>query len=205
MPAIKALAPPINLLYAGKLSLAKGVDWLLRTFFSLQDPRLHLHLVGSVSGEETRQCLQLANKASARVIVHGEINQEQLARLIGICHIFVLPPFFEGLPLVLLEAIACGCRVVTTDLPGCRELLARAGSDLVSFVKLHDLCGIDRPASKDWHALQIRLAAAITDMVDRVCFGKNPSMAEISTITAEFRWQAVFGRILSSYEKAISC
>ena len=83
IPGKKAQAPPINLLYAGKLSLAKGVDWLLRTFTGLPDPGLHLHLAGSGSGEETRQCLHLAKQCGGRVTVHGPINQRELARLMG--------------------------------------------------------------------------------------------------------------------------
>jgi glycosyltransferase involved in cell wall biosynthesis len=203
IPGIKAQASPIDLLYAGKLSLAKGVDWLLRTFTGLQDPRLHLHLAGSGSGEEARQCLHLAEKEGSRITVHGSINQQELARLMGCCHIFVLPSFYEGLPLVLLEALAAGCRIIATDLPCCRELLAGAGPDLVAFVNLPALSTIDRPNPKDWGILQTRLAAAITGMADRVSIAPSPSMVEISRITSAFSWQEVFKRILLSYEKAM--
>jgi glycosyltransferase involved in cell wall biosynthesis len=203
IPGKKAQAPPINLLYAGKLSLAKGVDWLLRTFTGLPDPGLHLHLAGSGSGEETRQCLHLAEQCSGRVTVHGRMNQQELARLMGNCHIFVLPSFYEGLPLVLLEALAAGCRIIATDLPGSRELLAGAGADLATFVNLPALATIDRPDPKDWNTLQTRLAAAITDMAERVRISPAPPYAETSGITSVFSWQAVFKRILSSYEKAM--
>ncbi len=204
IPGTKAQAPPINLLYAGKLSLAKGVDWLLRTFTGLQDPRLHLHLAGSGSGEEARQCLDLAEKEGNRVTVHGRINQQEVARLMGSCHIFILPSFYEGLPLVLLEALAAGCRIIATDLPGCRELLAGAGPDLVTFVNLPMLSTIDRPDPNDWEILQAGLTAAITDMADRVRITPSPSLTEISRITSESSWQAVFKRILVSYEKAMA-
>ncbi len=200
----KPHAPPIHLLYAGKLSLAKGVDWLLRTFTDLEDPRLHLHLAGSGSGEEARLCLHLAEQAGGQVTVHGRINQQELARLMGLCHIFILPSFYEGLPLVLLEALATGCRIIAGDLPGCRELLGKAGPDLVHFVDLPALSTIDRPDPKDWDILQIRLAAAITDMADRVRIAPSPAPAEITGITSAFSWQAVFARIVRSYEKAMA-
>lgn len=200
----KAAAPPVHLLYAGKLSLAKGVDWLLRTFIGLQDRRLHLHLAGSGAGEETRQCLQLAEKGGASVTVHGRMSQQQLARVMGRCHIFVLPSFYEGLPLVLLEALAAGCRIIATDLPGSRELLRDVGPKLASLVGLPALATIDRPDVKDWQLLEENLGRAITDMADRVCMAPCPPLAEISRITSRFNWQSVFGRVLSSYEKAIA-
>ena len=200
----KPQAPPVHLLYAGKLSLAKGVDWLLRTFIGLEDHRLHLHLAGSGSGPEAELCLQLAKEAGDRVTVHGRIDQQQLARLMQLCHIFILPSFYEGLPLVLLEALAAGCRIIATDLPGCRELLAKAVPDLVCFVNLPALSTIDRPDPKDWDILQLRLAAAIDEMAGRVRIAPSPALAEISAITATFGWQAVFARIVSSYEKVMT-
>ncbi len=202
LPGVKQPAPPIHLLYAGKLSLAKGVDWLLRTFTDLPDIGLHLHLAGSGTGEETRQCLDLADRCGGRVTVHGRISQQQLAQLMGSCHIFVLPSFYEGLPLVILEALAAGCRIIATDLPGSHELLAGAGPNLATFVHLPTLATIDRPDPKDWHTLQTRLAVAITDMAERVRSSPAPPYAEISRITSVFSWQAVFKRILQAYEKA---
>ncbi len=203
-PGEKPQPPPIHLLYAGKLSLAKGVDWLLRTYIGLGDLRLHLHLAGSGSGEESQLCLQLAEQAGGRVTMHGRINQQELARLMGLCHIFVLPSFYEGLPLVLLEALAAGCRIIATDLPGCRELLAKAGPDLVHFVNLPTLATIDRPDPNDWDILEIRLEAAIDDMAGRVWIAPRPEPRKISASTSAFGWQAVFARIISSYEKSMA-
>ncbi len=202
-PGKKPQPPPVHLLYAGKLSLAKGVDWLLRTFISLAEPGLHLHLAGSGSGEEGQLCVQLAKEAGSQVTIHGRINQRELAQLMGLCHIFILPSFYEGLPLVLLEALASGCRIIATDLPGCRDLLAKAGPDLVHFVNLPVLSTIDRPDPKDWQILHIGLAEAIDDMAARVRMTPSPALAEILEITSPFSWQEVFARIVQSYEKAM--
>jgi glycosyltransferase involved in cell wall biosynthesis len=43
--------------------------------------------------------------------------------LFASAHVVVLPSYREGMPLVLLEAAACGRAVVTTDVPGCREAI----------------------------------------------------------------------------------
>lgn len=201
---VKPQAPPIHLLYAGKLSFSKGVDWLLRTFIDMDDPGLHLHLAGSGTGEEAQLCLRLAEEAGGSVTVHGRISQEDLAQLMGRCHIFILPSFYEGLPLVLLEALATGCRIVTTDLPGSRELLAAAGPGLVHFVELPTLAGIDQPAERDAEELRRLLAAAISDMAGRVSTELPLLPQDLSAITSAYGWRTVFGRIIESYERAIA-
>lgn len=195
---------PVELLYAGKLSFAKGVDWLLNAFLKVTSKGVHLHLAGSGAGDEARKCLELAKRAGPAVTVHGRISQHELAELMGRCHVFILPSFYEGLPLVLLEALASGCRIVTTDLPGCRELLSGANRDLVEFINLPAMKSIDRPDQKDLAGLQTALAGAIVSMADRVRRSPSPSAQEIYHLTSRFSWTSVFGRIFSAYEQAIA-
>ncbi len=194
----------VELLYAGKLSFAKGVDWLLHVFHQLQGQGMHLHLAGSGTGEEARICLELAERAGTAVSVHGRISQQKLAELMGRCHVFILPSFFEGLPLVLLEALASGCRIVTTDLPGCRELLAGADPDLVEIVRLPSMKNIDRPEQSDLADLQKKLAAALISMAGRVRKSPSPSAGQICRITSRFSWNSVFSRIFAAYEQAVA-
>lgn len=196
---------PVHLLYAGKLSHAKGVDWLLRVFEGLDGGVAHLHLAGSGFGEEARECLDLAGILGSRLTVHGALSQHQLARLMRRCHIFILPSFYEGLPLVLLEALASGCRIVTTALPGCRELLAEAADDLVEFVQLPPMPTVDRPDPRDWEKLDTDLREAVLHMVDRVCHSPSPQYKDIRRITERSSWPVVFRRIEDAYGQAIRC
>ena len=199
----KNLRGPVQLLYAGKLSYAKGVDWLLRVCAGFPADVVHLHLVGAGSGDEERHCLELADQLGEKATVHGELSQRQLAELMRACHVFILPSFYEGLPLVLLEALATGCRIVSTDLPGCRELLAGASADLAAFVELPVLQAIDRPAPGDWQKLDAVLRDAVRDMVARVVESPTPSLPEISSITGKAKWELVFSRIEQAYGRAL--
>lgn len=201
-PAPKSALPPIELLYAGKLSLAKGVDWLLRTLIRSARLDFHLHLAGSGTGEEEQTCLALAEKLGRRATIHGRVDQKELARLMKHCHVFILPSFYEGLPLVLLEALGCGCRIITTDLSGCRELLAGAPIELVRFINLPKMQSIDRPDPRDWPELEFRLAEAISHMADHIHTTPSPDTGEITRIVADYGWQAVFGKIAAAYGKA---
>ena len=89
----KKKSSQIQILYAGKLSFAKGVDVLLRAVQTMPAGTVHLHLAGLGTGEEEQYCLALAEKARPSVTVHGRISQQELARLMGLCHLFILPSF----------------------------------------------------------------------------------------------------------------
>ena len=197
-------SPQVQILYAGKLSFAKGVDVLLRTFNSMDNGKIHLHLAGSGTGEEELHCLNLAEKAGSSVTVHGRISQRELARLMGRCHIFILPSFYEGLPLVLLEALASGCRIITTDLPGCMELLGDADPDLVEFIKLPVLNQIDRPEPENLPMIEMRLKNAVHSMVAKVIVLSSPDPRNIQQLTSKFGWEAVFRKINTAYAKVLS-
>lgn len=195
----KLPSPPYEIVYAGKLSCSKGVPWLLRSIKRLDHIPLRLHLLGSGSGEEEAECKALAAELGERVILHGRVSQQELAALLGKSHLFVLPSFYEGLPLVLLEALACGCRIVGTNLPGCREIFGNAESDLVKLVVLPPLDKIDKPCDQDWPLLESMLAEAISQQIQCIMSNPQPSRSEIAELTSPYTWEKVFSRIEAVY------
>ena len=174
-------APPVQFVYAGKLSAAKGVPQLLQAMGSLRDPRIHLHLVGSGTGKENDHCLQLAQQLPDHVTIHGSIHQEQLAELMRKAHVFVLPSFFEGLPLVLLEALSSGCRIICSDLPGCKELLDSGGADIVEFIELPEMLDVDQPDPNHVDAFVTRIVRSVSSR------GKNSKIDIIANIASTCR------------------
>jgi glycosyltransferase involved in cell wall biosynthesis len=54
-----------------------------------------------------------------------------MARVFEECHLVCLPSYREGLPKVLLEAAASGRAIVTTDVPGCREVVRHGENGLL--------------------------------------------------------------------------
>jgi glycosyltransferase involved in cell wall biosynthesis len=195
-------AGAVQILYAGKLDSSKGVPWLLRSLKRVRQP-WHLHLVGAGSGPEKDLCLELAASLGERVTVHGVLSHEKLGGLMRRCDIFALPSFFEGLPLVLLEALACGCRIVTTDLPGARELFAVPHPSMVRMVALPALETVDRPYKADEPLLEQRLAETLEASMDDVLNGVEPDQDYIRKITGPFTWEGIFSRIEAVYRRAL--
>lgn len=58
-------------------------------------------------------------------------HQEDVSSIINQSHIVCLPSYREGLPKALLEAMACGRPIVTTDVPGCREAVQQGENGLI--------------------------------------------------------------------------
>lgn len=191
----------VQLLYAGKLDSSKGVPWLLRSLRQVEAP-WHLHLVGGGSGPERDLCLRLAAEHGDRVTAHGVLPHRELGGLMRRSDIFVLPSFFEGLPLVLLEAMACGCRIVTTDLPGSRELFGQSPPPVVRMVELPPLETVDRPFVADGPLLERRLAGALLASITDVMNGEEPDLGYIRRTTEPFGWAGVFARIEEVYGMA---
>lgn len=190
---------PVQLVYAGKLSRAKGVLWLLRALQSIKSPAWQLHLVGGGSGEEKEQCITLARELGTRIHLHGALPQSDLASILRQSHILLLPSFFEGLPLVILEGLASGCRVVTTDLPGARAIIGESQTELITLVKTPRLHSIDQPLPEDAQLFEQELATAIQLQLYAV---HNSSGTDLSTIQERldyFTWNSVFKRVSQVY------
>jgi glycosyltransferase involved in cell wall biosynthesis len=112
------------ILFAGRLHPQKDPLLLVRSLATLNEPDVHLLIAGAgeLSSQLEAEITQL--ELSDRVSMLGSIDQASLANLHRLCSIFVLSSAYEGLPLVVLEALACGTPVVTTRCGETPNLLA---------------------------------------------------------------------------------
>ncbi len=184
-----------SLLYVGKYSHAKGLPQLLDAVERLAKRRsdLVLHVAGDGAGAEAEALRSRMAAMAPCVKMHGQLDQPALAELMRRCAVFILPSFYEGLPLVLIEALACGCRVVCSNLPGVREGFGPAMEDVLDRVALPRLIGIDTPAPEDLPKFVDRLSAAIDSNLGNP--RGNDSTQRVSELLERFTWAAVFRRI----------
>jgi glycosyltransferase involved in cell wall biosynthesis len=192
---------PVQIVYAGKLSRAKGVPWFLRALKQVTGPDYCLHLAGAGTGQEKQECLALASDMGDRIKVHGSLSHERLARLMRQAHLFVLPSFFEGLPLVLMEALSSGCRILTTALPGTREIFEETRSDMIDLIDLPTLETVDTPFQKDMPALERALAHALGISIAKADQNRQPDLGQIHRLTCAYTWEGVFSKMETIYKK----
>jgi glycosyltransferase involved in cell wall biosynthesis len=118
-PAAPPPAHSFELLFAGGVSLRKGIPYLLEAFARLRHPHKRLTIVGSVPPEMRRL---LGRLPMEHVIFTGSLPQPELARRMSASHLLVLPSVEEGLALVQGQAMACGCPVIATVATGAEDL-----------------------------------------------------------------------------------
>ena len=102
----------------------KGLDLLVRAFCSLQSRRelsQYTLVVAGGRGWRDRGLSRLMNSTSPRINWLGFVEDEELVTLYSGCDAFVYPSKYEGFGIPVLEARACGARVVTSDSPELRE------------------------------------------------------------------------------------
>lgn len=149
------------LVAAGRLVPKKGFDVLLRAFATLADGALVILGEGPERGR--LEALARALGVDARVAFPGFVDDPfpWFAR----ADLFVLSSYAEGMPNVLLQAIASGCPVVSTDCPsGPREIL---GDDAPFLVPPGDPVALGRALAGALALPRADLAAVATARAER--------------------------------------
>lgn len=181
-----------RIVFAGKISREKGVESLLRSIEIVARHRKGICLTlagGNGDEKELERIRREAASCSYQTIFTGRIPQDGLAEIYSRSKVFVLPSFYEGLPLTVMEALACGCRVVVTDLPGIRPFFDTYVPEApVFYVKPPTLIHTDEPVKEELPGFQERLAQTIEACI-RADFTSSPDLSGVS-------WRAVCQRIL---------
>ena len=109
----------VALLVANELG-RKGLSVLLNAVADLDEPRLHILLVGRA--EPNAYARQIAALGLATRFHYGG-SRSDMAAVHGASDVFVLPTRYEAFSLAVVEALASGLPVITTDVPGARDLI----------------------------------------------------------------------------------
>ncbi|RJQ18407.1 MAG: glycosyltransferase [Nitrospiraceae bacterium] len=104
-------------LFVGGLAPRKGLVYFLKALSIIKKSvKLRCVLIGE--GEEKEKLQQLAGELGITEDVVFSGRQQNPFKFMKRSTMFVLPSLTEGLPYVLVEALACGCSIIATDSPG---------------------------------------------------------------------------------------
>jgi len=122
-PISKARNYPLKILFVGRLSEQKGVDILLRAMHEVIGRCFNSFLTVVGDGPLRRELEEQVNDLKITEYVTFVGNTNDVIRHYHDSHILVIPSNWEGLPLVLLEGMACGLAIVASNLGGIREVI----------------------------------------------------------------------------------
>jgi len=107
---------PLRFVVSGRVSQRKGAQFLLEAWQKLRPKGASLHFYGSVMlkkkelpGEETG------------VFFHGNVSPEEVQKAYSEAHVLVFPTLCDGFGMVVPEAMAAGCAVITTKNAGAAD------------------------------------------------------------------------------------
>ena len=119
----------IKLLYLGRLSPEKGVDYLIQAARILKERgrRTHLTIIGDGISRDSLKDLVSGLGMDDDISFLGKISdRQQIYEIMDQCHIYVIPSITEGMPRSLIEAMSRGMVAIGSNTGGIPELLDKA-------------------------------------------------------------------------------
>lgn len=174
-----------KLLFLGRLCRDKGIEELLKALSSLREqyPDIHLYLGGVWEDEELKR---EAENCRDFVTWLGWVKGKEKEKYLNLCDIFVLPSYFEGQPVSVLEAMAAGCAVVASEVGGIPQMIAEGETGILT-------------APRDAGALEEGLRRALSD--PELC--RRMGEQARKKVEKEFSIETSMEKLLDIYRKVL--
>ena len=181
-----------RIIYVGKIAEKKGVESLVRSlqYLHMNTDELEVDLVGGTGNhEEYQRILRLAEESRYPVHLLGRLSQADLVASYNRSDLFVLASYSEGLPLTIIEAMACGCKVIVTDLPGIRPWVsANVENAPILYLEPPEMVNTDAPIPDSLEKFEKRLAQLIEES-RKMPYQGVPDLSRIS-------WENICRKVL---------
>lgn len=133
-PVGQPASESFDILFAGGMSLRKGIPYLLQAYKNLKHPRKSLTFAGSPS-QEVIDLMKKHDLWRSDIRVLGHLDLANLRQTMSRSHVLMLPSIEEGLALVQAQAMACGCPVLATENTGSEDLFEHGTQGFVTKVR----------------------------------------------------------------------
>jgi alpha-maltose-1-phosphate synthase len=181
-----------RVVYAGALSMQKGVHYALKALRIAAIPRSELVLCGG----EVPETARVLEGADGRVVRTGHLSQERLLAQYQRSSVFVMPSVQDGFGMVLAQALASGLPVIATTNTGGPDLLRLGGAE----GRPRGLGIMEYPAG---YVVPVRSAEAIAQCM--VWLAEDPTLLQAKRASAariresDLGWEYYLERVLQGY------
>ena len=176
------------ILYSGRLDYRKGLFDLIESSKIICQVHPEISFVLTGKGILIEKLKRRVNESGLKKNFNfvGFVSREKLIQLYQQATIYVLPSHYEGLPTVLLEAMACGCPIVATSVSGNLDVLTQG----------HDGILVP-PKSPD------KIAEAVLKLLDDEKMRNTLGINARNTIENRFTWSIISKKFLHFYNSLI--
>lgn len=129
-PSVKEESDEFKILFVSRLIERKGLQFIIPQLKKIQDSTkksVKLIVVGDGPYRETLERIAEENHVSDMVEFVGQKGKEEIVPFYQNADLFILPSSKEGMPNVVLEAMACGLPIIMTPCEGSTELICENG------------------------------------------------------------------------------
>ena len=109
---------PSKILFVGRLTYQKNITLLIK---ALENTQYELDVVGE--GDKLEDLKNEGISRNVKINFLGKVHNNDLPKIYNNHAVYVLCSHFEGNPKTLLEAMACGCAVIGTDVSGINTVI----------------------------------------------------------------------------------
>ncbi|MGE5533873.1 MAG: glycosyltransferase family 4 protein [Bacillota bacterium] len=176
----------LNILYSGRLGYRKGLVDLVKSAELIipKHPEVNFVFAGKGPFEHALKTLVESSGYKEHFQFLGFVESKELLQCYQSASMFVLPSHYEGLPTVLLEAMASGLPVIATDVGGVKDVV------------LHGKNGLIIPV-KDSKAIAYAILRLLDEPELRLAMGKFAR----ETIENHYDWSMIANSVVSCYQR----
>jgi alpha-maltose-1-phosphate synthase len=196
---IKIFSPGIKqdnvfrVVYAGTLSVRKGIRYLIQAFMQANIPNSELCLIGGATIETP----QLLAGSDERVKCIGHIPEPKLADYYRNSSVFVMPSLEDGFSYVISQALACGLPLISTTNTGGTDVLQMNGASPLLVNNRFD----EYPAGYIIPPCDSEIIASLlTELASNPNLLKQKQQAALAFPTQTLSWEAYSQRAIAHYQ-----
>jgi len=127
------LEDELVIIFVGRIEKAKGPERILNCIPILNKgkQRFHIFFAGQGSYKSNLEKYVVNKNYSSKVTFLGHVSYDKLPKLYNMADVLALPSETEGVPMVILEALACGTPVVASNVGGIPDIVVNGINGMV--------------------------------------------------------------------------